>query len=61
MYEIHFDKLSNFRVMHVSGITIKNDKVIMELSCVRSMSEDNQQKCCPILFERAGTDWWNPR
>ena len=47
--------------MHVRGITTKNYKVITELSYVRSMSEDNQQKCCPILFERAGTDWWNPR
>jgi len=28
---------------------------------LRSMSEDQQAKCCPALFERAATSWWNPR
>jgi len=28
---------------------------------LRSMSEDQQSKCCPTLFERAATSWWNPR
>ena len=26
-----------------------------------SMSEDQPKSCCPRLFERAGSSWWNPR